>query len=237
MDGPRFGQMHGAQLAAAHKIDGRSENACRCAAASRTARRDRAAERRRPSAALRGRYARRAFRRRRLCRPGRPECVIGACQWSGVAITTASIVRSSSMRRKSDSQRGDSAGHVGDGAHGGRPQTFVDVAKGDHFDVGQRRQSGRQHLALIADANRRDADALGRARSAGAASSAVAPARPTMPTATPAAFLALDPKNCRRLTSCFRNSSTFMRLPRRVKQNLSALILLRTPGTRNAAVY
>ena len=40
------------------------------------------------------------------------------------------------------------------------------------------------------------------------AATAVAPASPTIPTAT-AAFRALEPKNCRRLTSCFRKSSTF----------------------------
>ena len=55
-----------------------------------------------------------------------------------------------------------SAGDVGHSTNGSRPQAFVDVAEGDHFDIAQRGESGRQHLALVTHADRRDADPFGR---------------------------------------------------------------------------
>ena len=55
----------------------------------------------RPAAALRGRCGSTASRRRRACRRRRARIAAGACQWSGVAIQTASTPRSSRTWRRS----------------------------------------------------------------------------------------------------------------------------------------
>ena len=123
-----------------------------------------------------------------------------------------------------------------------RTQAFVDVAQCHDIDVGHRRQVRGQRLTLVPHADGRHADALAGGRLGPLRRRPrVAPASPTIPAATPAAFLALEPKNCRRLTSCLRKSSTFMRTvlaqpSQRGPQHHSATVFYhRRADRRNAA--
>ncbi len=190
-----------------------TESVCRCAAAGRTGPRGRTAARRPPSAGLPERYARRVFRRRRLFRPGRPEWSSARANGRAWRSRRHRSVWSSRMRRKSDSQRGDfpCTSAVALVAAGRRLSSTSQRATTS--TSGSAARCGGQSLSLVPHADRRHADPFAGGRLGPALRRPPRSLRPepTMPAATPAAFLALEPKNCRRLTSCLRKSSTFMR--------------------------
>ena len=126
----------------------------------------------------------------------------------GVAMTTASMDCRPTRDESPTSQRGSrfSAMAKMRTAAGRR---LSRRCRGDHVDIGQGRQVSGQSFTLIphTDDARPPALAGGRLGSRGGNSSGTG--KPDYSHGATAAFRAREPKNCRRLTSCFRKSSTF----------------------------
>ena len=87
-----------------------------------------------------------------------------ACQWSGVAIVTASIDLSSSSRRKSFSVRGGFPAIFSTALSGLANIAVVDVADGDDLGVGIGGEHPRQVGSAVAQADHGDPDPLARPR-------------------------------------------------------------------------